>query len=276
LVCCSAPELALKQRFGDVYGRSTHPVMRAIEREVCGCDFGGNSWTNRAQVDEQIRMLGLSEKSRLVDLGAGTGWPGLYMAQQTGCTVDLVDLPEIGLEIARKRAVEDGLSNRVTTCIADAADLPYPASSFDAISHSDLLCCLVRKRAVLDECRRIIRTGGSMVFTVISIAPGLDRSDQARAVANAPEFVVSDGDYRTLLDQSGWLVTGHWDLTPEYEASCSHQIKAEDARRKDLADLLGAREAEIRIADWRSKLQAIQDGLFLRELFCCQPQAPTV
>ena len=84
MFCCSEPEWALKKRFEDTYARSMHPTSLAIEREVCGCDFGGNSWTTRDHADDQIRMLELDAGSKLIDLGAGTGWPGLYMAKETG------------------------------------------------------------------------------------------------------------------------------------------------------------------------------------------------
>lgn len=246
--------------------------MQTIEREVCGCDYGGNSWTSRPQADALIPLLGLNRSSSLIDLGAGTGWPGLYLAKQCGCAVTLVDLPEIGLQIAMRRAEEEGLSDQVTARLADAADLPFPESSFDAVSHSDLLCCLVRKRTVLRQCRKVIRANGRMAFTVISLTPGLDQSDCTRALDNAPEFIEAESHYRTLLEETGWVVTEVLDQTNEYRDSCARQINADMACQQQLADLLGSNQANERLEGWRSKLLAIQDGLFLRELYVCRPQ----
>ena len=144
MLCCSEAEVALKKRFEDAYARSMQPVLQEIEREVCGCDYGGNSWTTRQQADALIGLLDLDADSDLIDLGAGAGWPGLYLAKHSGCRLTIVDLPEIGLQLAEQRANKEGLRNRVTTAVADAADLPFPAAGFDAVSHSDLLCCLVR------------------------------------------------------------------------------------------------------------------------------------
>lgn len=248
--------------------------MQSIERKVCGCDFGGNSWTNKDQADSLIRVLKLKSNTTLIDLGAGTGWPGLYLAKKSGCNVTLVDLPEIGLQIAKRRAKEEGLANRVQTLVADAADLPFPNASFDAISHSDLLCCLVRKRAVLDQCHRIVRQGGRMAFTVISISPGLNRSAHARALDNAPEFIETETNYQTLLEETGWAVTERTDLTDEYRDSCARQITADNENRAELAELFGENGAKVRLASWRSKLLAIEDGLFQRELFVCEVQQP--
>jgi len=268
---CTQEELALKDRFEAFYSRSRAPVMLAVERSVCGCDYGGNSWTTRATADDMTRHLGLGPGVRLLELGAGSGWPGLYQAGTSGCDVVLVDLPETGLRIARERAAQEGIGERVETVVADASDLPFAEQSFDAISHSDLLCCLPRKRAVLEGCRRIIRAQGRMVFTVISVAPGLTPDSHARAVRHAPDYVESESDYPAMLAATGWKITGHEDLTEGYIASGKHQIEADEDHREGLETLLGRAEAAERLADWRVKLAAMSDGLYLRELFVAAP-----
>lgn len=268
---CTSDELAQKRRFADTYGRSQTPVMRAIERRVCGCDYGGNSWTTHEQADDLVRRLGLDGNATLLDLGAGSGWPALYLAERCGCRAVLVDLPEIGLRLARERAAVQGTSALVATLVADAADLPLPDASFDAISHSDLLCCLVQKARVLAECRRVVRGSGRMAFTVISITPGLTAAQHSRALANGPDFIESEQDYPALLAATGWTIIDRADMTDAYGDACARQIEADVAHGEDLAALIGRRDAEDRLANWRSKLSAIGDGLFRRELFVAAP-----
>ena len=152
------------------------------------------------------QKLGLSPRSSLIDIGAGAGWPGLYLSSISGCSVTLVDLPETGLKLAADRSIQDKISERVTTIVADAAELPFEDQSFDALSHSDLLCCLFSKEKVLIECRRIIREQGKMVFSVIYITPGLDKIDYERAVLNSPDFIQTDGEYETMLRECGWHI----------------------------------------------------------------------
>jgi len=272
LFCCTDSEMELKKHFEGVYLSSKTSPMRSIELQVCGCDFGGNSWTGQEHAESLLKILALGESSKLVDLGAGTGWPGLYLAKQSGCHVTLVDLPEIGLQIARQRAKVEGIEDRVTTLIADAADLPFPDSHFDAISHSDLLCCLVRKRTVLEQCHKILHKDGRMAFTVVSVSPDLSQSAHARALANAPEFVETESSYHALLKETGWDVIERIDLTGEYRDSCARQIDADCEFHTELVELLGVDEANARLVNWRSKLQAIEDGLFVRELFVCEVQ----
>ncbi len=118
-------EQAVRERFDDLYQLVQAPIMREIERSVCGCDYGGTSWTTRREAEQVGALLDLGPGRRLLEVGAGSGWPGLYLARTTGCDVTLLDLPLAGLRIAAERAVADRLSGAcwptVPTCRSGAA-----------------------------------------------------------------------------------------------------------------------------------------------------------
>lgn len=245
--------------------------MLAIERSVCGCDYGGNSWTTRIQAQWIAALLQLRPGLRLLDVGAGSGWPGLYFAKMSGCDIALVDLPLAGLRIAAERAVKDRISGACWIAVADASALPFRDGSFDVVSHSDVLCCLREKRAVLEACRRVIRSSGRMVFSVISVAPSLSREDHRRAVKYGPEFIDSETDYPTLLAQTGWTVLDCHDITTDYVASCRRNLRADEERKEALQTLIGASEFTQRQARLRSTVTALDEGLLRRELFAGAP-----
>ncbi len=267
----SREEQAQRERLDGLYVRAQSPVMLSIERSVCGCDYGASSWTTRAEARQIAALLGLRPGLRLLDVGAGSGWPGLYMAATSGCDIVLMDLPLAGLRIAAERAGKDRMPGTCSAVVADAAILPFPDGSFDALSHSDLLCCLRQKRAVLEACRAAVRNDGRMVFTVISIAPGLSPEEYGRALENGPEFIESEADYPTLLVQTGWATVDRRDVTLDYAASCRRQLQADEARKDALETLVGSSEFAERQAGWRSKLTAIADGLLRREIFVVIP-----
>ena len=182
----------------------------------CSCDYQVKGYTTRDEARQMATLLGLQPGSRLLDVGAGAGWPGLYFAKETGCDAVLVDLPLSGLQAATERAAHDRISDRSRVAVADGSRMPFRDGSFDAVSHSEVLCCLEDKRGVLEACRRVIRDDGRMVFIVIWITPGLSDTDHKRAVQAAPSFGESETDYPTLLEQTGWTLTDCLDVSEGY------------------------------------------------------------
>ena len=269
----SLDEQALTEQFSEQYERAQTGVMLEIERSVCGCDYGGTSWTTLPEARRVGELLGLASGQRLLDLGAGSGWPGLYLARTTGCDVALVDVPLAGLRIAARRAALDGLDGACWIALADGAALPFRSGWFDAISHSDVLCCLDAKLPVLMACRRVIRSGGRMVFTVIFPKPGLSSADHERAVESGPPFVETALAYPAILRQAGWVITDRVDLTAEYAKTTRRLLREEEARADELKELLGKAEFSERLAGRRTSICVLEDGLLRRELFAATTAA---
>ena len=119
--------------------RASATVVDGAEREVIGDVWGANGFTTVHQAEELRRRLELGATSRLLDVGSGCGWPGLYLAQRTGCEVVVTDLPTEGLEVASSRAKAERLRS-LGAVAASAQYFPFAESSFDAIVHVDLIC----------------------------------------------------------------------------------------------------------------------------------------
>jgi SAM-dependent methyltransferase len=261
------------QHFGEQYRLGQTPVMREIERVVCGCDYGGTSWTTRVEAERIARVLGLRPGRRLLEVGAGSGWPALFLARTSGCGVTLVDVPLEAIRIAAERARDDELGHVCSVAVADGAALPFSDDAFDAVSHSDVLCCLDAKVSVLRGCRRVIRAGGRMAFTVISIAPGLSSEDHRRAAVAGPPFVESAVDYPTLLRQTGWNIADCADLTVEYGHALRRLLRELVTHADQLRELLGPTQVSEQMESKRACVQAVEGGLLRRELFVADPVA---
>lgn len=269
----TARERAKREEFDLQYRRGLLPAMQAIERAVCGCDYGGTSWTTRAEADWIATALGLRAGVALLEIGAGSGWPALYLADASGCDVVLTDVPVEGLGTARERAARDALSDRCLAMCADAAHLPLEDDSFNVINHSDVLCCLVEKRKVLSECLRVLRPDGRMAFSVIYIPSGLPPEDHSRALETAPEFVEADADYPTLLAETGWALLERADLTETFMESCQRTLRHEAERRPELEPQLGRAELEARQDKFRRRVPVLERGHLCRELYLVAPAA---
>ena len=127
-------------RFADKYRHGQTDLCQEIERNVFGCVYGATSWTTRNEADATARRLGLGPDTRLLDVGAGTGWPSIYWATETGCQAVCVDLPQDGLQVLRRRAEQDGVAAQISVARGNGAALPFQPEGFDAIFHSDVFC----------------------------------------------------------------------------------------------------------------------------------------
>jgi ubiquinone/menaquinone biosynthesis C-methylase UbiE len=260
-------EKALTERLSKRYPLGQSKIMLEIERRVCGCDYGATSWATRNEVQEIAELLELGPGQRLLDIGAGTGWPALYWARTTGCGAVLADVPLAALRIATKRAATDRPSGDCWAVAAEGASLPFTDGSFDSVSHLDVLCCLDAKLSTLKECRRVIRAGGIMVFTVIFPAPNLQSADRELAVQFGPPVVETTIAYPAMLQGSGWAVMQHRDLTAEYAEAVRRLLSEEEAHAEELSELYGPAEFSETLARRRMTAQVIGKGFLRRELF---------
>jgi SAM-dependent methyltransferase len=128
------------ERFSARYRVQQDQTTREVELAVIGGEWGANGYTTVGQANLLGRSLRLAPGMRLLDLGAGRGWPGLYLAQRSGCTAVLSDVPVEGLRDGAARARHEQLSDRVSTVVSSARHLPFRESRFDAIVHTDVLC----------------------------------------------------------------------------------------------------------------------------------------
>ena len=127
------------ERFNRRYGTFGTEGARRVQVDVVGAAVGVNGYTTIAQADRLAEVLALGPGRRLLDVGAGAGWPGLYLAEQTGCEVVLTDIPANAVRAAARRATEQKLADRCSFALASGVSLPFRLRSFDAVVHTDTL-----------------------------------------------------------------------------------------------------------------------------------------
>jgi len=252
------------------YEKNSHPALRALERSVLGCDYGGTSWTTRAEADEIAPLLGLDRSSRYLEIGSGSGWPAVYVAAHSHCRLALLDLPLVALRQARERMASEGIERPAWAVSASGAQIPFAEASFDALGHSDVLCCLPEKREMLEECRRVARDGARMLFYVIAPAPGLEGADALEATEAGPPYVDLEGDYASLLGKTGWSLLEMRPLTDHYRQSMARMVEGLEAGAMALAAVMGADEFPQVLARRRQQLAAVTNGLLVRELYLAE------
>lgn len=103
---------------------------------------------------------------RILDVAAGTGEPGLSIAQRApGAHVLITDLSEDMLAIARDHAAARGITN-VATQVCDVSELPFADASFDRISCRFGFMFFPDMELAASELVRVLRPGGRLATSV--------------------------------------------------------------------------------------------------------------
>ncbi len=131
-------ESELVERFRGYYASASHPVLRELELRTLGVDYGGNGYTDVEQANVFIDLLGVGSGDRVLELGSGAGWPGLYLAESTGFSVVISDVPWEGVAWGLERGRRGGIGVSAVAC--SGIDLPFRDGAFEGVTHSDVLC----------------------------------------------------------------------------------------------------------------------------------------
>ena len=138
----SRDEREAHAHFSERYAAPTPLNMGDIERRVLGEGkaWGVNGYTTVAQADALGAVLELSAGRWLLDVGTGRGYPALYLAAKTGCSVVGTDLPFEPLAAARRKAKRERLDAQAAFVAAGGGAQSFRAGSFDAVVLTDVLC----------------------------------------------------------------------------------------------------------------------------------------
>ena len=100
------------------------------------------------------------DRGRILDVGTGPGHLPVRIAKiAPEIEIDGVDLSRRLIEIARKRAKQAGVSDRVRFRVADGNRLPFADDLFDMVISTGSFHAWRNPVRVMNECRRVLKTG---------------------------------------------------------------------------------------------------------------------
>jgi ubiquinone/menaquinone biosynthesis C-methylase UbiE len=128
--------------FASIYEKATRLVVK----------------TYYARVAEEIVFA--FDKGRLLDLGTGPGYLPIEIARKAACvSVVGIDLSRPLITMAREKALDAGLSDRVQFEVGNATKLRFEEESFDRVVSTGMLHMLRDPVKMLVECRRVLKPG---------------------------------------------------------------------------------------------------------------------
>ncbi|NWG15930.1 MAG: class I SAM-dependent methyltransferase [Chloroflexi bacterium] len=193
------------------------------------------------------RVGGFNEASRVLEIGVGTGRIALPVARHVGAYFG-VDLSASMMQ--RLKAKRRG--EAVYPGQADAAWLPFPARSFDGVVAVHVFHLIPAWRQVLDEVRRVLRSGAPLVHCWTRDDDAFRKLGEAWRAVVSPERQADVGVHwkrnpEFLLDE-GWQAAG---------AEHSHAYSVERAP----LDMLDGLRNRIWSATWRLTDEEVERGM---------------
>ena len=113
-----------------------------------------------------LNHLEMRPNMRVLDVGCGSGFPLLELAQRMGPTCALygIDLRETGIARARDKMEVYGVKN-VDMRISQATSLPFPDEQFDLVVSNLGINNFKDPDAVFAECHRVMKRSATIALT---------------------------------------------------------------------------------------------------------------
>ncbi|HXV57380.1 MAG TPA: methyltransferase domain-containing protein [Gaiellaceae bacterium] len=218
------------------YGEFDLDARRRVRLETYGEDIGQNGWLTAEEWRTTTGWLALGEGSTALDVACGSGGPAVDLARRTGAAVVGVDRNEHAIETAGRLVRRAGLASSVRFEQADAArPLPFADGSFDAVVCIDALNHLPGRPAILADWHRLLRPGGSILFTDPIVVTGLLSSEEIALRASIGFFVFSlREENERLVREAGFELVRREDATDNVVQVSGRSRAARERHRAEL------------------------------------------
>jgi cyclopropane-fatty-acyl-phospholipid synthase len=202
--------------------------------------------------------LALEPGQRVLDIGCGWGSFAIHAAVNRGVEVTGITLSEPQAELARRRAAEAGVADKVDIRVMDYRDLTD--EPFDAVSSIGMVEHVgsVQIDAYAAQLIRLVRPGG----TVLNHGIARLRHGDPEAGAFSERYVFPDAAPLHLsrvifaMERAG-LVTDHVEgFAADYAETLRHWASRLDKHLDDAVRIAGAERVRV----WRLYLRAARNG----------------
>ncbi len=225
--------------------------------------FSGGAETleeaQEAKLELVCKKLALREGERVLDVGCGWGSFVLHAATRHGVSAVGITLSEHQAQLARERAREAGVADRVQFRVADYREISD--GPFDAIASIGMVEHVGEEQIDLYAKRlwSLLAPGGRLLNHGIAKLKDFDTPDEG---AFSERFVFPDGVPLPLsrvlraLELAEFTTTHVEGLQGDYARTISYWIEGFDAHWDDAVRLAGIERARI----WRLYLRAARQG----------------
>jgi ubiquinone/menaquinone biosynthesis C-methylase UbiE len=170
----------------DVYGRAHELDPPTVDAIAARLEARRESPRYMRMLHDYLDEIDLASAHDVLALGAGTGVEVRELVRRPGFSgrVTALEISERLVEIGRRKAEEEGVADRITWRIGDAQALNLSDASFDLVTAHTLISHVDDPERVLEEARRVLRPGGTLVVfdgDYATLTFGTENPDEGRA-----------------------------------------------------------------------------------------------
>jgi sarcosine/dimethylglycine N-methyltransferase len=192
--------------------------------------------TNRIMADS----ADITADDRVLDLGCGYGSTARYLAANYGCTVIGLTISNEELKLARERAREARLDHLLTFEYGDFHNVEYSNESFDIVWSQEAFLHGADKHRILHECHRVLKPGGTFIFSDILVRGDTPQADRKRLYARLKTTDIWDfPDYEDGLNRLGFEIIKSEDHSQYVAPTYGGVVDKVREHRSALAERIG-------------------------------------
>jgi cyclopropane-fatty-acyl-phospholipid synthase len=231
----------------------------------------------RAKLELICRKLELQPGTRMLDIGCGWGSLAIHAAREHGAAVWGITLSEPQAELARERAREAGVADRVEIRVMDYRDLRE--ERFDAVASIGMVEHVGEAR--IDEyaarIARVLTPGGRVLnHGIVAVPPQEGGAHIGGDFSN--RYVFPDGELLNLsrmlaaFERAGFEALNVENLHTDYAETLRHWTQRLEANLEEAERLAGSERLRV----WRLYLRAARNGFetgrnAVYQLLCSRP-----
>ncbi|MEV0082750.1 methyltransferase domain-containing protein [Saccharopolyspora sp. NPDC050642] len=192
---------------------------------------------SRRTVERMAAKVEITPDTRVLDIGSGYGGAARHLAATYGCKVSCLNLSEVenarNLEFTRAA----GLDELIEVKDGSFEDIPFQDNAFDIVWSQDAILHSGDRERVLEEVSRVLKGGGSFIFTDPMAADGAKSKDLGPILDRLNlETMGSPGFYRRELARLGLQNFDFEDLTEFLAVHYGRVLEVLESREAELAD----------------------------------------
>lgn len=222
-------------------------------------DFDQDHYGGIEVVDILAERAGIRRTHHVLDVCSGMGGPARWLAYRIGCRVTGLDITKSRVDSSQRLTQRVRLDHLVDFVHGDATAMPLPDAAYDVVISQEAWVHIPAKSQVVAECTRIVKPGGVIAFTDVTLHTSLTPEEEARMAAELHAFAIAPAErYLDLLRENRCTIASCEDLSAEWTKVLGNRLEM----YRTLRDTTVAKFGEAHFAAWDS-MYSFYVGLFV-------------